>query len=150
MSIEVWTSLPTPEWAATLVSLALATISAGAALHAAVAVPWAAKLESAVAATNDRNGKLHNPATSEGVRSLARLGEVRERDPGKGLGRVILAVVTLMTALGSVGGLQIEGVGWLYSIVPVWVAAGVAVAAVRLPGRRVRGEADRRLTEMRS
>ncbi|MDQ3346032.1 MAG: hypothetical protein M3473_07020 [Chloroflexota bacterium] len=76
--------------------------------------------------------------------------EVRDRDPGKGVGAVVLAIAGLMTTLGIVGGLQIPNVGWLFTVVPVVVAACVAMAAALIPGRRERPAADKRLGEMRA
>jgi amino acid transporter len=150
MTLETWFTLPTSDWAGSLVSLSLAIVSAGAALYASLAVPWAAELAAATGATRDANGNPLSPKTTEGARALSRLAEVRDRDPGKGVGAVVLVIVALMTALGVVGGLQIPKVGWLFTVVPVVVAACVAIAAALIPGRRERPAADIRLGEMRA
>jgi hypothetical protein len=62
---------------------------------------------------------------------------------------VALAVTVMMAILGVIGGLQISDVGWLYTVVPVLVATGIAIASMALPGRKERQAADARLTEMK-
>jgi hypothetical protein len=79
---------------------------------------------------------------------LAGLEAARLGDPAEGLGVVVLAVTVMMAILGVIGGLQIPEVGWLYTVAPVLVATGIAVASITLPGRKERHEADLRLTEM--
>jgi amino acid transporter len=148
MRLEDWFALPTPDWGGTLVGLALALISAGAAVYTSVVVPWTSELESAVAGTVGPDGLVRKPTTGEGARALQHLTEVRHRDPAKGLGVLALIVTTLMTVLGVLGGLQIQSVGWLYTVVPVLVATTVAGVAVVVPGRASRRLADRRLIEL--
>jgi peptidoglycan/LPS O-acetylase OafA/YrhL len=148
VSLEAWLTLPTPEWAGNLVGLALAIVSAGAALYASLIVPWAAELGTATDATNDANGQLLNPRTTDGARALGRLSEIRRRDPRNGVGLVALGVALPMTLLGIVAGLQIPNVGWLFTIVPVVISAIVAALAGLVPGRSERKDADERLREM--
>jgi len=52
--LDAFFRLPSPEWAATLVSLTLGVVSAAAAIYSSVAVPWAASLGAATAATFDQ------------------------------------------------------------------------------------------------
>jgi hypothetical protein len=148
MSLETWFTLPTPEWAGNLVGLALAIVSAGAALYASLVVPWAAELETATDATENENGQLLSPKTTDGARARRRLSEVRRRDPRRGVGLVALSIAVPMTLLGIVAGLQIPDVGWLFSVVPVVISAGVAAMAGLVPGRTERKTADERLREM--
>lgn len=142
MSLESWFRLPTPEWAGSLVSLSLAIVSAGAALYSAAVVPWAAELAAAVRNTRDDNDEELDPRLSEGARARRRLGQIRAKDPRRGLGLVALLVSIPMTFFGVVAGLQIPSVGWLYTVVPVLVAAAVALVAAFIPGRSERAEAD--------
>lgn len=140
--MDTWFRLPTPEWASNLVNLALAIVSAGAALYSSAVVPWAAELAAAIRGTKDDNDQPLDPRSSEGAKALRRLTQVRAKDPRIGLGLVALLVSVPMTFLGIIGGLQIPGVGWLYTVVPVVIAAGVALIAAFIPGRSERAAAD--------
>jgi hypothetical protein len=140
--MDNWFRLPTPEWAGSLVSLALAIVSAGAALYSSAVVPWAAELAAAIGSTKDDNDRPLDPRSREGAKAIRRLNQVRAKDPRKGLGLVALLVSIPMTLLGIIGGLQIPNVGWLYTVVPVLVAAGVALIAAFIPGRSERAAAD--------
>lgn len=140
--MESWFRLPTADWAGNLVNLALAIVSAGAALYSSAVVPWAAELAAAIAGTKDDNDQPLDPRSSEGAKALRRLTQVRAKDPGKGLGLVALLVSIPMTIFGVVGGLQIPDVGWLYTVLPVLIAAAVALTAAFIPGRSERAAAD--------
>jgi hypothetical protein len=148
VSFDTWLALPTPDWAGSLVGLALAIVSAAAAVYASAHVAWVAELEAAVDATMDEQGNPRGRRTAEGARAYAQLGKIRGRDPAKGLGRVALLVSGLMTVVGVIAGLQIPNVGWVYTVVPVLVAAGVSLGAVFVPGRSARREADARIEEL--
>ena len=150
MSLDTLFRLPSPEWAGTLVSLALAIVSAAAALYSSVAVPWAAAPEAATAATFDEYGKPRTRVSADGYHAFQHLSEVRQRDPAKGLGRVTWLVAGPMTALGVVGGLQVPNVGWLYTVGPILVAAIVDWIAVLALGRTARKAADARIRAMMS
>jgi hypothetical protein len=148
--MDAWFALPTADWAGSLVSLALAIVSAGAAFYGSLVVPWAAALGAATSASKNQDGKLLDPTSAEGSRALRRLEGVRAEDPRKGVGIVVLSVSALMTALGSIAGLQIPNVGYLYTVVPVVVAAVITVAVALLPGRDERKSADETLRALRA
>jgi hypothetical protein len=140
--VDSWFHLPTPDWAGSLVNLALAIVSAGAALYSAAVVPWAAELGAAIRSTKDDNDRPLDPRSFEGAKALRRLSQVRAKDPRNGLGLVALLVSVPMTFFGIIGGLQIPTVGWLYTVVPVVIAAGIALVAAFIPGRSERAAAD--------
>ena len=140
--VDAWLRLPSPEWAGSLVNLALALISAAAAIYSGALVPWLAELESAIRATRDDNGMPFDPSSREAARARRRLREVRGKDPARGLGVVVVAISAPLTLLGVVAGLQIPNSGYLFTIVPVLAAAAVALGAALLPGRSGRKEAD--------
>jgi hypothetical protein len=143
-----WLTLPTADWAGSLVGLALGVVSAAAAVFSSTHLNWIAELESATDATFDANGGKRVATTADGARAYDRLKKHRARDPTKSIGRIALAVSGFMTVLGVIAGLQIPKVGWFYTIVPILVAALVSVVAVFVPGRSARSSADARLREM--
>jgi hypothetical protein len=145
MNLDALLALPTKEWAGSLVSLSLAIVSAAAAIYSGAVVPWAAELASATRAMVDKNGKPLDPAGTDGARARARLEEVRAKDPAKGIGLVALALSVPMTFLGIIAGLQVPGVGYLYTVFPIALSAGVAIVAAVVPGRTERHKADARL-----
>ncbi len=148
MTSADWFALPTPEWAGSLVGLSLAVVSAAAAVFSSVHLAWIAELEKAIDATVDERGKTRARTTSEGARAYAHLKRHRSRDPKKDVGWIALFVAGFMTALGIIAGAQIPDVGWLFTIVPIGIAALLSVIAVFAPGRDARSAADKRLAEM--
>lgn len=148
MNADTWFALPTPQWAGSLVGLALGLVAATGGVYTSVGSGWLAQLGTAMVGTKDRDGVVWGVGTGERVKARAALAEVLRRDPSAGLGRVALALVGMMAALGIVGGTQIPNVGWLYTVVPVAVATVVAATAILVPGRRERRAAKERLKEM--
>jgi hypothetical protein len=146
VNLESWFTLPTPEWAGSLVGLALAIVSAAAAVYASAHTAWVAELEAAVEATVNDQGEPRGRKTAEGARAYANLKKVRSKDPSKSLGRVALMISGLMTVIGVIAGLQIPKVGLLYTVIPVLVAAGVSLGAVFVPGRSARRDADAQIS----
>jgi hypothetical protein len=140
--VEAWFRLPSPDWAGSLVNLALAIVSAAGAIYSAAVVPWLGELDAAMRSTRDDNGKRFDPASAEAARARRRVREIRGRDPAKGLGVIVLVISIPMAALGIVAGLQIPESGYVYTVLPVVVAAVVAVGAALLPGRQARRDAD--------
>lgn len=141
--MEMWFRLPSPEWAGSLLNLSLAVVSAAAAIYSSAVIPWVAELEGAIRQTKDPDGHPLNIATNEGARAVRQLRAVRDRDPARALGIGSLAIAMPMAALGVVAGLQIPNTGLVYTVVPVLVAALVAIGAAFLPGRAARLEAGR-------
>jgi hypothetical protein len=139
---------PSPEWAGTLVGLALGVVSAAAAIYSSVAVPWAASLEAATSATFDQYKKPLLTSGDDGYKAYLRLSEVRKRDPRPGLGKITGAIAIPMTVLGGIAGLQVPNVGWLYTVGPILVAGIVEGFAILALGRVARREADSRLKQM--
>lgn len=148
MTIDDWFTLPTKEWAGTLVGLSLAVVSAAAAIFSSAHLGWIAELERATDACLDERNKVRLRTTSDGARAYSHLKRHRSRDPKTGVGLVVLFISAFMTALGVIAGLQIRDVGWFFTIVPIVIAALVSVLAVYAPGGQARRAADARLTEM--
>jgi hypothetical protein len=145
MNLDALFALPTKDWAGSLVSLALAIVSAAAAIYSGAVVPWAAELATATAAMVGQNGKPLDPSGTDGARARVHLVEVRAKDPAKGIGLVALLLTVPMTILGIIAGLQVPNVGYLYTVFPIALAAGVATVAAIVPGRTERHDADARL-----
>jgi hypothetical protein len=148
MTFADWFTLPTKEWAGSLVGLSLAVVSAAAAVFSSAHLGWIAELESATDACLDERNKVRLRTTSEGARAYSHLKQHRSSDPKHNVGWVVLFVAAFMTGLGVIAGLQIADVGWLFTIVPIVIAALVSVLAVFAPGRKARTAADARLAEM--
>lgn len=147
--LDAFFRLPSPEWAATLVSLTLGVVSAAAAIYSSVAVPWAASLGAATAATFDQYKRPLLISGDNGYKAYVHLSEVRKRDPRPGLGWITVAIAIPMTILGVIAGLQVPNVGWVYTVGPILVAATVEGVAILALGRTARKEADARLKQMK-
>lgn len=147
--MNTWFRLPSADWAGTLLTLSLGVVSAAAAIYSSAVLTWIAELEAATRATADDDGVRLDPRAAVGRRARRRLQDVKARDPLRTLGRLSLTIATPMTALGLVAGLQIPDTGLVYTVIPVLLAAGVAVGTAFLPGRAARAAADVALSELR-
>jgi hypothetical protein len=147
--VDAWFRLPSADWAANLVNLALAVVSASAAIYASAVLAWIAQLEAATRATSDEDGRRLEWSLGEARHARLALQEVQGRDPQRTLGRLSLALATPMTAIGVIAGLQVPDSGLVYTVVPVLIAAAVAIGSAFLPGRAARREAARALADLK-
>jgi peptidoglycan/LPS O-acetylase OafA/YrhL len=138
-------TLPTADWAGTLVGISLAVVSAVAAVYSSAHLSWVTDLDAAVDATIDARGKIRARTTAEGARAYAHLKRHRTRDPRRSLGWVAALVAGFMTVIGIVAGLQVPKVGLLFTIAPIALSAALSFGAVLLPGGASRKAADDRL-----